>query len=204
MEHSTRQVKKWANIIHCTLLRLHSSPSNSGLLYHSAMWWLFWYAFLYFATQQNNKIRDLIRSVRSHLPQPSSFTPKNVWAFREFFQQKEEGQSWSVKVVILHHKDSTQVPHRFSEREILVSAGSFPKLKTCGGFDLMRCIPNTKELAIVSAAATQSSLVLKTMISNGRIFVRPIQQNLSLEAEKGKTPQAVVCLCVCALGAWIW
>ena len=40
-------------------------------------------------------------------------------------------------------------------REIILS--KFPKLKDGGGFDLLRCIPNTKHLHVISPSDAQSA-----------------------------------------------
>ena len=76
-------------------------------------------------------------------------------------------------------------------RKILIEA--FPKLEGCGGFELMRCIPNSKELTPIPISTAQSPMMLKATIGNGRVFVRPIQKNLSLEPVKGKNHAFEVC-----------
>ena len=47
----------------------------------------------------------------------------------------------------------------------LVSA--FPKLQGCGGFDLLRCIPNTKNLELISVTVAQSQKVAKACGGTG-------------------------------------
>ena len=76
---------------------------------------------------------------------------------------------------------------------------SFPKLKDCGGFELLRCLPNSKSLDPVSAKMLQSPRMLKSIIGSGRIFIRPIQQNLSLD-DDGVDTSPMVCNtkgCIC-------
>ena len=58
--------------------------------------------------------------------------------------------------------------------------GSFPRLKACCGYELMRCIPNSKHLEIISSRIAQSRKLLKTIVGNGRVFIRPIQTDISL------------------------
>lgn len=68
-------------------------------------------------------------------------------------------------------------PEQF--REVLVQA--FPKLSSCGGYEFLRCIPNTKQLEVIPHRFTGSPKVLKTMIGTGKVFIRPIQKDLPIE-----------------------
>ena len=63
-------------------------------------------------------------------------------------------------------------------KELLVT--TFPKLTDCGGFDLLRCVPNTKDLEVISLAIAHSPKLLKSVVANGRVFIRPIQRDVSL------------------------
>ena len=123
--------------------------------------------------------------------QRSNFTP--------YTQPKKsatgsKGYNWSVKMVCLSKKNARRVPCSVAERETLVQAGlgekkviipditcsaqefqgiiisAFPKLDGCGGFDLLRCIPNTKELEMISLAVSQSPKLLKSVVSGGKVF----------------------------------
>ena len=115
-------------------------------------------------------------------------------------------------MVCLSSKQASRVPCSVAEREALAESGLgekkvcipdiasctweeykgilvsvFPKLDGCGGFDLLRCTPNTKALEPISATVAQSLKLLKGVVGGGRIFIRPIQQNLSLDADKELT-----------------
>ena len=57
---------------------------------------------------------------------------------------------------------------------------TFPKLEECGGFELLRCVRNSKQIELISSKVSQSPRLMKSIIGNGRIFVRPIQRDLSL------------------------
>ena len=83
-------------------------------------------------------------------------------------------RSWTTKFFCLSNRDSLKVPCGLQERDDLVQAGlgekkvvipdidcsqkefydvlikTFPKLQGIGGFDLLRCIPNSKELEPLS------------------------------------------------------
>ena len=112
--------------------------------------------------------------------------------------------SWTQKFVCLASKDRQRVPCSIAEKEELVEAGlreksvfisnvectaqefketlitEFPKLADAGGFELMRCVANTRQLEPISTTVSQQPKVLKTVVGNGRIYIRPIQQDLDL------------------------
>ena len=99
------------------------------------------------------------------------------------------------------------MPFGIAEREVLVQAGlgekkivvpditcsaqefcnalisTFPKLDKCGGFDLLRCISNTKELEVISVMVAQSPKLLKSVVGSERVYIRPIQQDLSVDID---------------------
>ena len=45
---------------------------------------------------------------------------------------------------------------------------------------MLRCLPNSKDLALVEGKLTQSVKTLKTVIGSGRLYLRPIQKNLDV------------------------
>ena len=126
----------------------------------------------------------------------------------------QKHQSWTVKLVCLSNMDATKVPCSAAERELLVQAGlgekkvsvpdvtcsaeqfknilvkTFPKLEGCGGFELLKCTPNTKELSSISFQVSQSPAMLKSVVGSGRLFIRPLQQNLQLDTETISTLEA--------------
>ena len=63
--------------------------------------------------------------------------------------------------------------------EIIIS--NYPKLLGCGGFELLRCVANSRQLELISCNASQSPKLLKAIIGNGRVFIRPIQKDLDLD-----------------------
>ena len=63
----------------------------------------------------------------------------------------------------------------------------FPKLKECGGFELMNCIANCRNLSTLDCAWSVKSL--KTNIGGqSRIYLRPIQKDLCTEPLTEETP----------------
>jgi len=111
----------------------------------------------------------------------------------------KKAKCWNVKFVCLASKDARRVPATAAERELLVAAGlgekrvlipnincswndfrglivrAFPSLSGCGGFEFLRCISNTKDLEMIRLSVAQSPKLLREMIANGRVFIRPIQ-----------------------------
>lgn len=54
----------------------------------------------------------------------------------------------------------------------------FPKLKDCGGFEYMKCVPNCRLLQ--PSKEHISARTLKTVVGQGKIYIRPIQKILSV------------------------
>ena len=57
---------------------------------------------------------------------------------------------------------------------------SYPKLKNAGGFELLKCLSNTRELEMISPRISCNPMQLKRTVGNGRVYIRPIQRDLSL------------------------
>lgn len=117
---------------------------------------------------------------------------------------KKKCSSWTQKFVCLASKDRQRVPCTIGEKEELIEAGlgersvcipdvecsaqvfketlvaEFPKLADAGGFELMRCLANTRQLEPISTTVSQQPRALKTIVGNGRIYIRPIQRDLDL------------------------
>ena len=54
----------------------------------------------------------------------------------------------------------------------------FPKLNDCGGFELMHCIANFRVLEPLNCSMTTKTL--KSHVGQGKLYIRPIQKNLSV------------------------
>ena len=156
----------------------------------------------------------MIRSIREHLghgyrtaevtaEQKSNFAPYN-----HRLKTPRKPQSWTLKAFCLNSRNAIRVPSTSREREILVAAGlgekkvfiydvscswnefkdilvsTFPKLENSGGFEFLRCIPNTKDLETICLKIAQSPKLLKSVVASGRVFLRPIQQDLPLDGEE--------------------
>jgi len=60
----------------------------------------------------------------------------------------------------------------------MLGSDGFPALKDFGGFELLRCVPNCRLLEPIQVNIDVKSL--KSAIGQGKIFIRPIQRNLSV------------------------
>lgn len=62
-------------------------------------------------------------------------------------------------------------------KELLLEA--FPKLKDGGGYQLLKGLPNSRNLEVLSLAVHTSPSLLKR-VGNSRTYIRPIQKDLDL------------------------
>ncbi|XP_052237909.1 uncharacterized protein LOC127849229 [Dreissena polymorpha] len=133
---------------------------------------------------------------------------------------KSEGKHrpWTVTFVCLTDKNCSKVPTA-EVKEMLLKAGlgfkkiqftsednlmekvcsddkdennecvGFPQLKHSGGFELLRCQANSRELTAIDCPWTVKGLK-KFIGSQTKIYIRPIQQNLSTEPIRAETVEA--------------
>ena len=80
------------------------------------------------------------------------------------------------KKVEIEEESSTR---RFHEQLV----NSFPKLRNAGGFELMRCLPNSRSLEPITYSVAKYPKLLKKVIGNSRIYFRPIQRDLDVSPE---------------------
>jgi len=147
-----------------------------------------------------------IRSVRERLQleDPAAEQRANFSPYASRKSNFAKPKQWSAKFVCLSHKETITVPCSKYDRAMLIEAGlgekkvvvpnidatpkqfqdvliaEFPKLEGCGGYELLRCIPNTKQLEVISPSMAQSPKLLKNVLGNGRVFIRPIQRDLDI------------------------
>ena len=117
---------------------------------------------------------------------------------------------WKHKFVCLSDTEAERVPTSHAEKLILEEAGlwervvsvqdldcsteacrsvilsAYPKLQDGGGFELLRCLPNSRELVVIGPKIANNPRLLKRRVGNGRVYIRPIQRSLSLEEESGE------------------
>jgi hypothetical protein len=61
---------------------------------------------------------------------------------------------------------------------------AYPRLNYGGGFELLRCQTKSRDLLGISPRIAGSSSLLKRRVGNGKVYVRPIQRDLSLDPER--------------------
>ena len=54
---------------------------------------------------------------------------------------------------------------------------SFPQLREGGGFRILKCLPNSRTLEVLSLAVHASPSLLKQWVGKSRTYIRPIQQD---------------------------
>ena len=63
-------------------------------------------------------------------------------------------------------------------REVLYEA--YPKLRDGGGFQLCRCIPNSRELEPLSRHVLSSPRLLKERVGQAHTYIAPLQRDLNV------------------------
>eukprot|EP00731_Ephydatia_muelleri_P026419 Em0018g519a len=158
------------------------------------------------ALQTLRSIRRNYASPASRREQRSNFAPYS--AQHEQKKKPPKHHSWTTRFVCLSLTTDDKVPCNAAMKETLLEAGlgekilcipniscskeefnkivldTFPKLKQAGGYEFLRCVSNTKQLQVISTKVAQSPKFLKTIVGNGRVFIRPIQQDISLSPEQ--------------------
>ena len=61
---------------------------------------------------------------------------------------------------------------------------AYPKLQEGGGFELLRCMPNSRDLVPIGTRVAGTPKLLKRRVGNGRVYIRPLQRELSLDPEE--------------------
>ena len=145
-----------------------------------------------------------LRRVQERL-QFKSAHKRNFSPYGRKTKKQSKSDTWMAKFVCLANKDQTSIPLSVTDKIDLIEAGlgekkiqidlnyatmqfqskilnEFPKLEDAGGFELLRCIPNTKKLESISSIVCKSPKLLKSVVGSGRIFIRPIQKSLCLTA----------------------
>ena len=58
----------------------------------------------------------------------------------------------------------------------------FPQLKTCGGYEMMRCAPNCRDLSVIVCSWNAKDLHSNLGGGQGKTYLRPIQNSLSTQS----------------------
>ncbi len=120
-------------------------------------------------------------------------------------QQRVRGtQQWSHNFFCINDKDTIAVPSSKNIKRQLVdnSLGekrlsmpvdatsidfhdnllkAFPQLSGCGGYVLMRCVPNSRNLQILpTPEGGHTPKTIRDCVAQSRVYIRPLQKSISL------------------------
>ena len=113
---------------------------------------------------------------------------------------------WKHRFVCLAYRDQEKIPTTDGEKDDLLQAGlgekavefssldcsaeefreilydCFPKLRDGGGYQLCRCLSNSRKLEPLTALVCSSPAVLKDRVGNARTYIRPLQRDLDMDS----------------------
>ena len=76
----------------------------------------------------------------------------------------------------------------------------FPRLKDGGGFQLLKCIPNSRTLEKLSMAVHTSLTLLKQRVGSSRTYIRPLQRDLDLTpVDESQEMVCIHTMCLCKI-----
>ena len=155
-----------------------------------------------------DKALAALRGMRSGLEGASGNRKKRIRAeVSGLYRGKKKSKKcvWKHRFVCLSYVGEYKVPTSAVTKDDLLKAGlgekniefssldipaeefrdviydNFPKLRNGGGFELCRCLPNSRHLEPLSSAAYSSPQLLKERVGNSRTYIRPLQRDLDLE-----------------------
>ena len=125
--------------------------------------------------------------------------------------KKKKLVTWTQKFVCLALTETVKVPNAvykclleaagLGEKKIVIPDAyctatelneelmrAFPKLRDSGGFEFLRCIPNTRDLELIDHQTSAQPRLLKQKAGNGKLYIRPIQKDLSMETVHEQEP----------------
>lgn len=119
--------------------------------------------------------------------------------------KKRKGTTWKHRFVCLAYHDQEKIPTTDVEKDDLFKAGlgekvlefpdmdisrevfnevlleEYPKLSEGGGFELCKCLPNSRKLERLSDTVQFSPGMIKERVGNARTYIRPLQRDLCLD-----------------------
>lgn len=121
---------------------------------------------------------------------------------------------WSHRFVCLASKSATKVPNKCQKALFLEDGlgektlsfalditptdlrselcAAFPPLLNAGGFELLHCLPNTKDLSLIPITRPSRPIAnLQQNTGKGRIYIRPIQEDLITAKDSEDTVEEV-------------
>lgn len=112
--------------------------------------------------------------------------------------------AWKHKFMALSCKDQNKVPTTEIEKEELIQSGlgemelefpslemtteefkeflfsAYPLLREGGGYQFMKCIPNTRKLEPLPTIVHTSPSILKQRVGSARTYIKPLQRDIDL------------------------
>ena len=119
-------------------------------------------------------------------------------------RKKLEQPQWKHKFMCLAYRDQVKIPTTDAEKDELFEAGlgekevafdsvdvgpeefrevlyqAFPQLRRGGGYQLFKCVANSRTLEPLSRMVYSSPQSLRTRVGNAKTYIRPIQRDLDL------------------------
>ena len=163
-----------------------------------------------------NALKSMRRGLKGEGKQKRKLKYEVASAFSS--KVKKRKSAWKHRFVCLGWRDQPKIPTTDTEKDDLLTAGlgekvvefssldisgeelkeslysEFPKLHGGGGFQLCRCIPNSRNLEVLSSVALSSLRMLKERVGNARTYIRPLQRDLDMEPVVG-LPEGVSAWC---------
>ena len=117
--------------------------------------------------------------------------------------------AWKHRFVCLARRDQLKIPTTDIEKDDLLEAGlgekcvefssldidgeqfrdklysEFPKLREGGGFQMCQCLPNSRQLEVLTSVTHALPSILKERVGNARTYLRPLQKDLSMDVVYG-------------------
>lgn len=182
-------------------LSASSNSATSKYIFHSS------YILLYLIVDENcSRALQTVRDLRQRYA--SEEHSKNFSPYPKKGKDKRPRvTTWTLRAVCVSSRQQCRVPAEVKYKERLVEAGlgekkilvpdidcsasdfkelvihTFPKLRDAGGFELLRCLSNSRSLEVISGTVSRLPRLLKAVIGSGRVYIRPIQRDLNLKPE---------------------
>ena len=125
---------------------------------------------------------------------------------------KKRKCAWKHKFMCLGYCGQARLPCSETERNDLFEAGlgekeiefeslscspnafqdiiftAFPQLRDAGGYQFLKCVPNSRNLEVLSSLVLSSPLMLKQRVGAARTYIRPLQRDLDLTKKMTVSP----------------
>jgi hypothetical protein len=120
---------------------------------------------------------------------------KVVWKHKVFFCLSRKNQSQCPCTVA---EKAKLYKHGLGEREIECTAGDlemtreefrdlifsfFPVLRGAGGYQFLKCFPNSRKMEILPSITHESPLSLKRLVGGAKTFIKPLQRDIDIQDE---------------------